>query len=63
MEASGCLVAPAVFKTDVAGSAGQAGSIPDRLRDSWRERARHRACLTSVQSADTEGHRVLGHHA
>ena len=33
MEASGSLVAPAVFKTDVAGSSGQAGSIPVRLRD------------------------------
>ena len=31
-EASGCLVAPAVFKTDVAEHLGQAGSIPVRLR-------------------------------
>src|SRR5699024_5040645 len=32
MEASGRLVAPAVFKTDVAEHLGQAGSIPVRLR-------------------------------
>ncbi len=32
VEASGCLVAPAVFKTDVAEYLGQAGSIPVRLR-------------------------------
>ncbi len=32
MEASGCLVALAVFKTDVARYPGQAGSIPVRLR-------------------------------
>ena len=32
MEASGCLVALAVFKTDVARHPGQAGSIPVRLR-------------------------------
>jgi hypothetical protein len=32
VEAFGCLVAPAVFKTDVAGYPGQAGSIPVRLR-------------------------------
>jgi len=31
-EASGCLVVPAVFKTDVAEDLGQAGSIPVRLR-------------------------------
>ena len=31
MEASGNLVVPAVFKTDVADSLGQAGSIPVRL--------------------------------
>ena len=31
-EASGSLVAPAVFKTDVAEHLGQAGSIPVRLR-------------------------------
>ena len=29
---SGCLVAPSVFKTDVAEYLGQAGSIPVRLR-------------------------------
>ncbi len=33
MEATGHLVVPAVFKTDVADSVGQAGSIPVRLRD------------------------------
>lgn len=33
MEVSGNLVVPAVFKTDVADSVGQAGSIPVRLRD------------------------------
>jgi hypothetical protein len=32
MEASGCLVALTVFKTDVTGFLGQAGSIPVRLR-------------------------------
>lgn len=32
VEAFGCLVAPAVFKTDVAEHLGQAGSIPVRLR-------------------------------
>jgi hypothetical protein len=32
MEVSGFLVVPAVFKTDVADSVGQAGSIPVRLR-------------------------------
>ena len=32
LEACGCLVAPAVFKTDVAEYLGQAGSIPVRLR-------------------------------
>ena len=31
-EASGCLVAPPVFKTGVRRSASQAGSIPVRLR-------------------------------
>ena len=31
-EASGCLVAPLVFKTKVAEHLGQAGSIPVRLR-------------------------------
>jgi hypothetical protein len=31
-EASGFLVGPAVFNTDVAGYLGQAGSIPVRLR-------------------------------
>ena len=31
-EASGHLVVPAVFKTDVAEDLGQAGSIPVRLR-------------------------------
>lgn len=31
MEASGNLVVPAVFKTDVADTLGQAGSIPVRL--------------------------------
>ncbi len=31
-EASGCLVAPAVFKTDVVEYLDQAGSIPVRLR-------------------------------
>jgi hypothetical protein len=31
-EASGYLVVPAVFKTDVAEDLGQAGSIPVRLR-------------------------------
>ncbi len=35
-EASGCLVAPAVFKTDVAEDLGQAGSIPVRLRQARR---------------------------
>jgi hypothetical protein len=34
MEVSGFLVVPAVFKTDVADSVGQAGSIPVRLRQS-----------------------------
>ena len=38
-EASGCLVAPAVFKTDVAEDLGQAGSIPVRLRHSGRAAA------------------------
>jgi hypothetical protein len=33
MEASGRLVAPAVFKTDVVEHLDQAGSIPVRLRD------------------------------
>jgi hypothetical protein len=33
MEVTGNLVVPAVFKTDVADSFGQAGSIPVRLRD------------------------------
>ena len=31
-EAYGCLVAPAVFKTDVVEHLDQAGSIPVRLR-------------------------------
>ena len=31
-EASGCLVAPPVFKTGVRRAASQAGSIPVRLR-------------------------------
>jgi len=31
-EASGCLVAPAVFNTDVTEHLGQVGSIPIRLR-------------------------------
>jgi len=35
-EASGCLVAPAVFKTDVVEYLDQAGSIPVRLRQSPR---------------------------
>jgi amidase len=34
MEASGRLVAPAVFNTDVIEYLGQAGSIPVRLRQS-----------------------------
>lgn len=34
MEVSGNLVVPAVFKTDVADSVGQAGSIPVHLRES-----------------------------
>ena len=57
-EASGCLVAPAVFKTDVAEDLGQAGSIPVRLRSRLRRsfvgspgaaaaRARARAPLCS----------------
>jgi hypothetical protein len=33
VEASGHLVVPAVFKTDVAEYLGQAGSIPVRLRE------------------------------
>ena len=41
-EVCGRLVAPAVFKTDVAEQLGQAGSIPVRLRlstsiDAWLE--------------------------
>jgi hypothetical protein len=32
VEANGCLVAPAVFNTDVVEQLDQAGSIPVRLR-------------------------------
>ena len=39
-EACGCLVAPAVFNTDVAGHLGQAGSIPVRLRHPGRSAVR-----------------------
>lgn len=39
LEAFGCLVTPTVFKTDVAGYPGQAGSIPVRFRHTRRCRS------------------------
>ena len=51
MEVSGYLVVPAVFKTDVAESSGQAGSIPVRLRDSHRESTYRTAGRTTLDAA------------
>ena len=48
MEVTGNLVVPAVFKTDVADSVGQAGSIPVRLRDPCSARQASAVCWSST---------------
>src|SRR5438552_13085158 len=45
LEASGCLVAPPVFKTGERCAVALAGSIPVRLRDALARRAHPRAGL------------------
>ena len=51
-EVCGCLVVPAVFKTDVAEHLGQAGSIPVRLRQGPHTSLKRRGCYAATTAAD-----------
>src|SRR3954451_16029137 len=58
-EVCGCLVAPAVFKTDVAEHLGQAGSIPVRLRQ--RNTAGVWSLLRAGYAAAAAADRIVAH--